>query len=160
MRAPAVTFGLAVVMLGALPCPSAAESSTAAVTVIASFAPRTALSVSSRLLHFDVMNPSEPALASVDFSAKARTGATAEVVLSVEPVGALHGPGGAATAHSSVTFEGVGQGMVAGRLTPVTPVVAGRWTGSGARSGRVVFALRASAAGRYTLPVRFVLTAP
>jgi hypothetical protein len=40
------------------------------------------------------------------------------------------------------------------------PTVVGRWVGSGQRTGRISFALRGAGAGTYTLPVRFVLTAP
>jgi hypothetical protein len=38
--------------------------------------------------------------------------------------------------------------------------VAGRWIGSGLRTGRLTFALRSAVAGTYSLPVRFVLSAP
>jgi hypothetical protein len=81
-------------------------------------------------------------------------------MLSVEPLRDVEGPGGAADVESSVTFEGEGEGTMAGRLTTAKPVVAGRWIGNGRRNGRLIFALRAAARGSYVLPLRFVLSAP
>jgi hypothetical protein len=49
---------------------------------------------------------------------------------------------------------------MAGTLAGAGAVVAGRWVGSGLRTGRLVFSLRAASGGTYTLPLRFVLSAP
>ena len=77
-------------------------------------------------------------------------------MLTVEPVRQLEGPGGAV----EVSFSGEGEGTLDGALSERTPTVVGRWTGSGSRSGRVAFSLRAAAPGDYDVPLRFVLTAP
>ena len=139
---------------------SAADDATASLMVSARFASRTSLKVSAEVLHFDVEEPGQPATASVDFSAGARTGLGEEVLLSVEPVRAVGGPGGAADVESAVSFEGVGQGTVRGAVRSHVPTVAARWNGSGLRSGRLVFTMRAGARGHYSLPVRFVLSTP
>lgn len=139
---------------------AAANDATATLTVSARFASRTSLKVSAQVLHFDIDEPGQPATASVDFSAGARTGLGEEVLLSVEPLRAMGGPGGAADVESAVSFEGVGQGTVRGAMRSHAPSVAARWNGSGLRSGRLVFTMRAGARGRYSLPVRFVLSTP
>jgi hypothetical protein len=96
----------------------------------------------------------------VDVWAAARTASGGEVLLVVESERTPQGPGGAADVETALSFEGQGQGLHAGVLNPASAAVAGRWVGSGKRTGRLWFALRAASPGRYTLPVRFVLTAP
>lgn len=141
---------------------SAGESAsdTKSVTVIATFASRTSLRVSTDLLQFEVGNAGGEAVASVEFAAGARTRGGDEVLLIVEPLRAIEGAGGAADAAVSLGFSGEGPGMLSGRLAGNSPTVMGRWQGSGLRTGRLMFSLRASVPGRYTIPVRFVLTAP
>jgi hypothetical protein len=163
MRLTALLFASCLIAPAVLMQPSpaaAADSTSATVAVSASFASRTSLKVSSQLLQFDVSDPASPATAAVDFSAGARTRQGGEVVLTVESVHAIQGPGGAADVDAAVTFAGEGTGTLSGALQPSSSTVAGRWTGSGLRTGRLVFALRAGASGAYTLPVRFILTAP
>ena len=126
----------------------------------ARFDSRTSLSVSTQRLQFQVVNPDEPVTAIVDFSAAARTFAGGEVVLSVEPTRSLDGPGGAADIESGLTFTGEGEGTLGGVVRGDAPAVAGRWIGSGTRTGRLLFTLRAAAPGNYSVPVRFVLSAP
>ncbi len=138
----------------------AAETASATVTVSAQFASRTSLTVSTERLRFDVARPDQPALAAVDFAAAARTQAGAEVVLSVEPVRPADGPGGAADVESSITFTGEGEGTLGGTIATSSATPAGRWIGSGAHNGRLLFSLRAAAPGTYTLAMRFVLSAP
>jgi hypothetical protein len=130
------------------------------VVVSASFGSRTALDVSTRTLDFDVSDPSTPAIASVEFTAAARTAAGAPVVLSIEPLRAIQGPGGAADVELHLTFDGHGEGLLAGIMNDRGPAAAGRWIGSGHRTGRLVFRLRAAARGAYTVPIRLVLTTP
>jgi hypothetical protein len=89
-----------------------------------------------------------------------RTQAGAEVVLTVEGLRGIAGPGGAADLETAVTFHGDGEGARDGALTSAGPAVAGRWVGSGRHAGRLTFALRSAVPGSYTLPIRFVLTAP
>ena len=130
---------------------SAADTATTSLVVSAQFASRTSLKVSTDLLQFDVARPDQPAIATVDFAAGARTQAGAEVLLSIEQLRGVEGPGGASDE---------GAGTLAGALVAAGPAVAGRWTGSGLRQGRLVFALRAGASGNYIVPVRFILSAP
>ena len=139
---------------------AASDTATAVVVVSAQFGSRTSLRVSTQLLQFDVASPGQSATAAVDFSAGARTQSGGEVVLAVEPVRAVEGPGGAADVESSLSFAGEGDGTSAGTVGSITPTVAGRWSGSGLRPGRLVFSLRAGARGTYTVPVRFVLSTP
>ena len=146
------------VVLG-LAAPSvAADSTSASATVVvnAQFSTRTSLKVSSQMLQFAVGAGDQSPSVAVDFSAAARTQAGGEVMLLIEPLGGADDDveGGA-----EMTFAGEGQGtgrgsLAVGGLTPVA-----RWTGSGLRTGRLTFTLRGSA-GRYTVPVRFLLTAP
>jgi hypothetical protein len=140
---------------------AAAQSDTATATIVVSaqFKPRTSLHVSTELLQFDLHSPSEPDIVAVDFAAAARTHSGAEVLLSIESLRAPEGPGGAADVESEVTFAGDGNGIAGGTLS-TRPAVAGRWAGSGRRTGRIFFTMRAAASGAYRVPVRFVLSAP
>ena len=139
---------------------SASDRATGTVAVTAQFNSRTSLTVSTHRLQFDLAAPGQPATASVDFSAGARTRTGGDVVLSVEPETGVEGPGGAADVESSMTFTGEGDASLTGEVRPTGASIAGRWTGSGLRTGRLVFALRASASGTYTVPMRFVLSTP
>jgi hypothetical protein len=145
-----VVAGLLIVAVNA----SAAETACRSVTVVATFSSRTTLQVSSDLLEFNVTSADAPATASVDFVAAARTHAGGPVVLSIEPVHQ------ASSEVASLTFNGDGGGTRAGSVTADAPTVAGQWTGSGVRRGRLVFALRSTALGNHALPIRFVLSAP
>ena len=157
-------FSFAAVSLSwlALPVSVAGEpaSDTRTLTVTAAFNNRTALRVSTQMLQFDIADPAEGSIAIVDFSAAARTRTGDEVVLTVEPLAAVDGPGGAADVETSLTFAGEGNGALSGALTGDRPAVAGRWQGSGSRTGRLIFTLRGAVPGRYVLPVRFLLTTP
>ena len=131
-----------------------AESTSSTVAVVAGFGSRTSLKVSSQILQFAVTDPEEPAIAVIEFSAGARTQAGAEVLLTVERLPSMDCPEG-----TLVMFAGEGRGTTAGTLDAVGPTMIARWTGSGLRTGRLTFVLRA-APGSYTVPVRFVLAAP
>lgn len=160
------TVAAAVMLSGATT--AFAETASTTVVVAATFNSRTSLNVSADVLQFDVVSSGDPAVAMVDFSARARTSGAAQVVLSVEPlqeVPGSHGPAlspveGPSDTQSTLTFSGVGEGTLSGAVAPSGLTVAGRWTGSGLRQGTLVFALRAAAPGRYSIPVRFVLSAP
>lgn len=147
-------------VVGLVPLAAASDRATGAVAVTAQFTSRTSLTVSTQLLQFDLAAPGQRATAIVDFSAGARTRTGGDVVLSVEPERAVDGPGGAADVESSMTFTGEGDASLAGEVRPTGASIAGRWTGSGLRTGRLVFALRANASGTYTVPMRFVLSTP
>lgn len=157
---PAVLCLLAVAVMGVPSTVDASERATATVAATAQLSARTALTVSTDILRFDVSAAGTPAIARVDFVAGARTRADGEVLLTVEPLQALSGPGGAADVDASVDFSGDGDGLLNGVLTASRPAVAGRWTGSGRRTGHLQFTLHTRTTGAYSLPVRFVLSAP
>lgn len=159
MRAPTTLLTVAATLLAATSA-VASDIATTTVAATAQLGARTSLTVSTDLLRFDVTGSDTPAIATVDFVAGARTRSDGEVVLTVEPLRAIEGPGGAADADAAVEFAGDGTGTLAGRLEAAAPAVAGRWIGSGRRTGRLRFSLRSPASGAYTLPVRFVLSAP
>jgi hypothetical protein len=158
MRASTIIM-LLVAAVG-VPAVAAADQSAASLVVRAQFSSRTSLKVSARVLQFAVAEPGQVAQAVVEFSAGARTGTGSEVVLSVDASRTIDGPGGAADVDTALSFTGEGAGTLGGDVSTRSPTVAGRWSGSGLRSGRLVFSLRAGAAGTYVLPVRFVLSAP
>lgn len=133
---------------------------TAHLTLSANVSGRTRLTVSARVLDFDVLPDEAVATTEVDFVAAARTIAGGEVVLTIEPDRWLVVPGGAADADATITFEGDGEGTLDGVLQARTPSTAGRWAGSGRRDGRLSFTLQTSVPGSYRLPVRFVLSTP
>jgi hypothetical protein len=163
MRSPTLVFAASVVVLctAALGATRAAETISTTVVATAQVSSRTSLTVSTDLLHFEVTTPGQPATVTVDFVAGARTPGRSQVVLTIEPMRAIGGPGGAADIDTAVSFAGTGDGtLTKGFLRPAGAAVAARWAGSGRRSGQVVFSLRSSASGTYTLPVRFVLSAP
>jgi hypothetical protein len=158
-----ILLSVCVVVIGWYGVPnvaSAADTASRAVIVTATFSSRTSLKVSADLLHFEVTSPDRPVTAIVEFSAGTRTHTGAQVVLSVEPLRGLEGPGGASDVETALSFAGQGEGTLQGVLRTAGPTVAGQWIGSGLRQGRLVFALRAGASGTYTVPVRFVLSAP
>ena len=142
-----------------LPTLAAGESAKASVVVNAEFSSRTSLKVSAQVLTFEVVNPAQAATASVEFSAGARTLTRGDVVLSFEMLRAIEGPDGCPDVEAALTLAGEGQGAMS-RGALAEPQVARRWTGSGLRTGRLVFALRAGAAGTYAVPMRFTLIAP
>lgn len=160
MRSRFLALVLSIVAL-AVPCSAASPDTAKGVVVVsANLASRTSLKVSSHVLHFVVTSPGDPTTVAVDFTAAARTASGGEVMLSVEPVREIDGPGGPADVETALTFAGEGDGTTTGTLTNASPSIAARWIGSGLRSGRLVFALRAAASGNYTVPIRFVLSTP
>ena len=158
MRSPASSL-LLLVCFYAAPA-QAQQSATEVVQAHVRFESRTALTVSNSVLDFHHADPQAPSVVTIDFTARARTHVAGEVVLTVEAVRQLEGPGGAADVEADVSFSGAGEGTRAGVVLPSAPSVVGRWTGSGSHIGRVEFSLRAAAPGHYRLPLRFVLTAP
>jgi len=137
---------------------AAEEIASRHVTVNVNLATRTSLKVSSRMLQFDVAQPGGVATAALDFTAGARMPAGCDVVLTVEALPTADGAAGKTT--PDLSFVGEGPGMLAGSMAGARSTIVGRWQGSGLREGRVIFTLRASAAGTYSLPVRLVLSTP
>jgi len=155
-----LSFTVVTAALLSIATTASAETASTTLVVAATFNSRTSLNVSADVLQFDVVSSADPAVAMVDFSARARTAAGAQVVLSIEPLQEEPGPQGPSDTQTALTFSGVGEGTLSGAVAPSGLTVAGRWTGSGLRHGTLVFALRATAPGKYTIPVRFVLSAP
>jgi hypothetical protein len=142
-----------VALLASPPSVEGAETKSSTVAVVAGFGSRTSLRVSSQTLQFAVSDPDVPAVAVVEFSAGARTQTGGDVLLTVERLSSIDCP------EKAVTFTGEGPGSGAGGLATAGPTVAARWTGSGLRTGRLTFVLRA-APGTYTIPLHFVLSTP
>jgi hypothetical protein len=159
MRSRRVSLFVLLVLLG-VRAGAAGDVVRGTVVVNAQFASRTSLKVSSDLLRFDIVGPGATATATIEFSAGARTPSNGDIVLTVEPMHAMQGPGGAADAEAFLSVSGEGQGLVAANVSATSGTVIGRWQGSGLRAGRLVLALRANAAGSYSMPVRFVLSTP
>jgi hypothetical protein len=159
MRLPTACTLTVVLLLTAGTAP-AADTSRTAVPVTVQVSSRTSLRVSNELLQFALEERAGVATATVDFAAGARVASDSDVVLSIEPLRSIVGPGGAADTDASVDFAGQGDGTISGTLGSASPSIAGRWHGSGMRQGRVTFTLHAAAAGVYSLPVRFVLSTP
>lgn len=156
MRSPASSLLL---LLCFLHSPAFADqTATQTVQARVQFQSRTSLTVSSNVLQFSHAGPQSPTVLTVDFTARARTGEDGEVVLTVEVLRAIEGPG-ASDLEPDLSFSGEGDGTRSGSLSSL-PSIAGRWTGSGAHNGRLSFALRAALPGDYTVPLRFVLSAP
>ena len=155
MRPPAFALATALILaIGPSPTRLSATSDTTTRSILAhaQVAARSSLIVSSELLQFQVMAPSQAATATVDYVAGVRTHAGAEVLLTVETTSALDA--------TNVSVANLGEGGAQGAMTTMRPVIAGRWIGSGRRTGRISFSLFASTAGVYSIPVRFVLSAP
>ena len=159
LRRPLAALAVAVASLST-PETALGADATASISVQAQVSGRTSLKVSTQSLQFDVATPSEAAIASVDFSAAARTHRDADVVFSIELARDIGASVGLYETGSTLIFSGEGDGTLSGVMGMTGSSVAARWTGSGRRTGRLVFALRTLAAGSYAVPVRFVLTAP
>jgi hypothetical protein len=139
----------------------AADAVSTNVVVTAQFSSRTSLRVSTDVLKFDDAASGGLPTAAVDFSAGARTHSGGEVMLSVERRRSTGGSGDRTEFESVVSFAGRGNGTLDGSLHSASSrAVAGRWTGSGLRHGRLVFALHGGAPGTHIVPVRFILSAP
>lgn len=162
MRSPAISLlsaAILCVIAGSLRLSAASDTTTKTIEARARVASRSSLAVSSERLQFVSSDASQPALATIEFVAGVRTHSGAEVVLTIEVAGALSRPV-AADGDAVISFAGEGEGASAGSLSRDSSAVAGRWVGSGRRSGRISFALSPRAVGTYTVPIRFVLSAP
>jgi hypothetical protein len=120
--------------------------STATLQVAATFAPRSSVHPSSRVLTFHVTGAS--AEASMDFIAGARVPSGARVALIAELDATMPG---------ALSIVAGPEGTVTGPIQPSAPTVVASWLGSGRRTGRLTFRL-ATAPGVYTVPVNVRLT--
>jgi hypothetical protein len=143
---------LVVCSMAMTPADLAAQTSAGA-TVTLAFAPRATVTASSPVLLFDVVDPAMPAAATLDFVAAARTAPGGEVRLIAE-VDSLPGEAGPAGPEALILLEGGADGAVADDVDPAAPTLAARWIGSGRRTGRLVFWLRAASPGTYAIPVK------
>jgi hypothetical protein len=147
------------------PATAHASESVRHVVLVAELTCRTSVRVSTQTLVFSVAEDGGAAIASVEYSAAARTRADGEVLVSFEWPREVEGPGGAADVEASLTLEGNGSQLGANSPTGAAPAssgsfTAGRWIGSGVRHGRLTFRLTAAVAGVYTVPVRLGISAP
>lgn len=156
-----VTGGVLVLALAAGSSGARAQLSRS-IVIGARVGVATALRVSDSVLHVPASTGGQAAvLATIDIEAAARTRSDGEVVLTVEALSGLGALGGGAPrGEVQISFAGSADGLESGTLS-ATPQVAGRWSGSGVRRGRLTFTLRASGdvAGG-VIPLRFLLTAP
>ena len=159
VRPPWLSLVVVALCCGVAPYRALAESVPVSVTVTAQFSSRTSLHVPTHSLQFDIVHPAEPAVASVMFTAGARTVADAPVLLLFEMTDEIRDIDGRLHGDTTVTLINRDDGMSA-ELTPRTPTIARRWIGSGLRTGYLMFALRTGTAGRYRVPIRVTLTAP
>ena len=160
MRSRRVSLLVCFLVLTAAGVAAAEDVARATVAINAQVAARTSLRVSSDVLRFDVAGPGATATAVIEFSAGTRTASDENVVLTVEPLRAIAGPGGAADVETTLSVNGDGEGLLPAVVSSTGGTVVGRWQGSGRRTGRLLFALRADASGSYSMPVRFVLSTP
>lgn len=137
--------------------PALASEAVQQVTLAAHVESRTSLRVSTSTLSFVVPADGDTVTASVDYMAAARTQRDAQVVLSVELLRSIDGPGGAADAETTLSVD---SDIAGSQQMSSTPVRAARWTGSGLREGRLTFRLAAAAPGVYAVPVRIVISVP
>jgi hypothetical protein len=149
-----VTIGLAA---GVAQTARADSRDVKRVLVSAAVGATSVLRVSAEHAVFTLLPGQQAATATVDYSAFARTENGAQVVLLIEPLAAAEEPGGAADVETALSFQR--EGALSG-LVPGTPTVAGRWTGSGSRHGRIALTLRAEIPGTYVVPVRLSLVTP
>jgi hypothetical protein len=106
--------------------------------------PRAAILEPMAVLQFHVTEVDRPAEASIPFVAGARAHSESEVVVLIEPVSLAPG----------VTLSIVGgNDLVPGIVSADLPTPAARWVGSGLRTGRLQFQLRATP-GTYVVPIR------
>ncbi len=120
--------------------------STATLQVAATFAPRSSVYPSTRVLTFHVTGTS--AEASMDFIAGARVLAGTRVALIAEVD---------VTVPGALSIVAGPEGTVTGPILTSAPTVVASWLGSGRRTGRLTFRLD-SAPGIYAVPVNVRLS--
>ena len=155
----------AAVVCVALSIPThASEVATTNVRFQSDVSASTSLRVSSSLLRVAAQPDTASGavvIGTIEYRAAARTRRDGEVVLTVE---AQSDPsalaGGASDGAIAIDFQGVGDGAHGGVLRSDAPQVAGRWVGSGVRTGQLVFTLRGAVGQPGSVPLHFVLSLP
>jgi hypothetical protein len=139
------------IALGAEVSANQASASTSTATsslhVAATFAPRSSLQVSTRVLTFHVVD-SMPAEASVEISAGARLTSGTAVELIAEA---------GAPASGQLAVVAGPEGTILTSLGSATPTVIAKWSGSGFRTGPVTLRLNAPP-GIYNIPITLRLS--
>ncbi len=158
-------FVTAALIGSALALPIHASDVTSAIVRFQSdVSASTALRVSSSALRVGPQTGSSAGpvvVGTIDYRAAARTRTDGEVVLTVEAQADLPTLAGPSAGENAIEFEGFGDGARAGVLRSDVPQVAGRWVGSGVRTGQLVFTLRGTAATNGAIvPLRFVISLP
>ena len=128
------------------------------VTATVTVQPRTAVKLSSEMLHFVVPPGGDEAIDTIDFSAGVRAMPSDGVVLVVE-AGSITGARQGGPAKSPSLSYSTGEGS-SGELTPFVPRVVSTWTGGGQRRGVLRFTLSDVPPGIYTAPLRVTVTVP
>lgn len=160
---PVVSVLCALVIATAFPSGAqAADSTEKSIAARVEVSGRTALRVSADVLEFEVLDPAVPVAAAIEFSAGVRTQPGGEVLLIVEPLAVTHDSEGVDIVEEGVSRAAAGNAQdsdVVDLSTP-GPRIVRRWSGGGLRHGTVRFTLRAPKPGRYTVPLRMVLSVP
>jgi hypothetical protein len=154
-------------VFGGLAAPAAAFNINAEVSIAAPLASSAQLSITPSSLNFPNADPdtvpSIPANGNpVTVTANAQTTFFQYVTLTVVANGDLVS-GSSTIAIGNVTWTATGSGFRAGTMSRTTPQTAGRWRGSGNRTGTFSYFLKNSwsyATGNYTQTVTYTLTAP
>jgi hypothetical protein len=163
--------GLSVPLIALVFCglavPAAAFNTNAEVSIIAPLASSAQLSITPSSLNFPNADPdtvsSIPAIGNpVTVTANAQTTGNKTITLTVLANGDLVS-GSSTIPINNVTWTATGSGFLAGTMSRTTPQTAGRWQGSGNRTGTFSYFLKNSwsyATGNYTQTVTYTLTAP
>jgi hypothetical protein len=144
-----------------------AATDTKTLVINAAIESAASLTISTTAINFATANPDTVSSianteGAVNVQVKVRTGVASSVTLTHQAVGPLTS-GSNTIAINNVSWTSSGTGFAAGTMSSSTPVSAGAWTGSGARSGTFSYALVNSwnyAVGSYTVSSTYTLTAP
>jgi hypothetical protein len=144
-----------------------AATDTKNLTINASVEGAATLIMGVAAINFANANPDiTPSVANtegaVNVQVKVRTGVASSVTLTHQAAGPLTS-GSNTIAINNVSWTATGTGFATGTMSSSTPVSAGAWTGSGARTGTFSYALVNSwdyAIGTYTVSSTYTLTAP
>ena len=158
-----LVFLVGLVMAAPVPASTATED----LTINAAVASRATLTLGSSAINFPDADPDEtlsiPANeGAVSVTAKARTGSTGAVTLTVLAGGDLTS-GSDTIAVGNVTWTAAGTGFAGGTMNKTEAQSAGSWTGPGNRTGTFSYSLANSwdyVSGSYTATATYTLTSP
>ena len=158
---------VAVLLVGGLTRPAAAQPTTASTTMTASVSSLAKLTLSSSALTFPDANPDlapqvTPSQGALSITAKARATAGSQIVLTVQADDDLRS-GLQVIPASAISWTTSGTGFASGTLSKAAPVTVGQWTGSGAYTGSQTLAfsnLWSYSTGTYSCVLVYTLTGP